>query len=117
MTVISKCWKIRLAVVLCILLGAAAIGLGVGWLVRFAHNAQQTREYLVECTTPGPRPPTRDDPRTGHACYDEGQARTGQAVVKIIDTNGNGKADVQELADALGVSLPTTVPTVPQQGG
>lgn len=45
----------------------------------------QTQEYLIECTTPGPTTPTPADPRTGHPCFDAAQRRTGEAVEKIIE--------------------------------
>lgn len=54
-------------------------------------------EKLEECTTPGPRTPTADDPTTGHKCFDDGQARTGEAITKIVDADGNGKLDTQEI--------------------
>jgi hypothetical protein len=67
------------------------------------NNAIQVQnDYLLECTTPGPNPP----PNTGHKCFDDGQRRTGEAVAAIVDTNGNGVPDLQELARALGVTLP-----------
>lgn len=92
------------------------------WTVyRFGEDAKRTRTEILgvarklsECTTPGPRPPTRDDPRTGHDCWDEGQKRTGAVVGQIVDGNGNQISDIQELAGALGVSLPTTSTTIPK---
>jgi hypothetical protein len=56
---------------------------------------------LEECTTPGPRTPTADDPSTGHKCFDDGQARTGAAIAAIVDADGNGKVDTQEILAAI----------------
>lgn len=85
MSFISRCWKIRWAVVLCVVLAAAVIGMGVTWTVQQARSAQSTRDYLVDCTTPGPKTPTPEDPTTGHACYDQGNRRTGEAVQMLAD--------------------------------
>lgn len=48
-------------------------------------KVQFTQEYLIECTTPGPRTPTSKDYRTGNACYDRGTERTNAAVETLID--------------------------------
>jgi hypothetical protein len=58
-------------------------------------------QTLEECTTPGPRTPTAEDPSTGHKCFDDGQARTSEAIAQIVDANGNGKLDSQEILDFL----------------
>lgn len=48
--------------------------------------AQDSRARLLECTTPGPDKPTVDNGgRTGHACYDSSQGRTGEAIDVILD--------------------------------
>lgn len=44
-----------------------------------------TQDYIIECTTPGTRVPTKADPTTGHPCWDAGQQRQGQAIQQIID--------------------------------
>lgn len=41
------------------------------------RSSERTYSYLVECTTPGPRKPTPDDPTTGHACWDTLVANRG----------------------------------------
>lgn len=48
-------------------------------------HADGDREYLIQCTTPGPKEPTKEDPSTGHECYDGAQQRVGQAVILIGD--------------------------------
>lgn len=53
----------------------------VGWSV-IESNRQNVR-ILNDCTTPGDRVPTNEDPRTGHRCYDDGQARTRAAVAEL----------------------------------
>lgn len=56
---------------------------------------------LEECTTPGPRTPTADDPRTGNKCFDDGQKRTEEAILAIIDADHNGKIDSVEILNYL----------------
>lgn len=87
---------------------AAIIGLVVLVIsvIPDVSEAERTRQLIVECVTPGPK----------HTCYIEGQKRTGAAVAAIVDTNGNGVPDVQDLANALGVSLPTTTTTLSPDG-
>lgn len=48
---------------------------------------RQSNRYIIECTTPGPSPP----PRTGHRCFDDGQARTAAAIKQIVDAIRGGK--------------------------
>lgn len=56
---------------------ALVVAIGVGMLALIWGNRQairsseRTYDYLVQCTTPGPRTPTPADPRTGHACWDQ----------------------------------------------
>lgn len=64
-------------------------------------NLVEISETLQECTTPGPRTPTADDPSTGHKCFDDGQARTGEAIAAIVDADGNGQVDAQEILAAI----------------
>lgn len=61
----------------------------------------ETLELLQECTSPGPREPTPDDPRTGNHCYDESRAGTAQAVRQIVDADNNGVIDSLEILDAV----------------
>lgn len=56
---------------------------------------------LEECTTPGPREPTADDPGTGHECYDDGRSSQAAAIAQIVDADGNGQIDTQEILDAI----------------
>lgn len=49
------------------------------------NRVDLTQDYLVECTTPGPRTPTAEDPSTGHPCFDDGQRRTAEVVERIIE--------------------------------
>lgn len=56
---------------------------------------------LEECTTPGPHTPTAEDPSTGHECYDRSQAGQAKAIAQIVDADGNGKIDSQEILDAI----------------
>lgn len=75
--------------------GTIAVGLGVvalvvslvsaAVLVVVAVQNNRNGRVLVECTTPGPREPTKTDPSTGHECYDRGRAQTGDAIVVIVD--------------------------------
>lgn len=46
--------------------------------------------YLAECTTPGPKTPTAEDPTTGHPCFDRGLVAQAAAVGDLrasIDCN------------------------------
>ena len=70
---------------------------------------RESQRIIFDCTTAGSLPP----PNTGHKCFDDNQKRTGKAVAAIVDTNGNGVPDMQELAHALGVTLPTTTTPAP----
>lgn len=79
------------------------------------RGIDQVQTDIRECTTQGPRTPTPADPGTGHDCYDEGSKRTGAAILQIVDTNGNGIADIDELARLQGTPLPTTT-TIPAKG-
>lgn len=56
---------------------------------------------LEECTTPGPREPTPDDPTTGHDCFDRGRTDQAVAIAQIVDADGNGKIDTQEILAAI----------------
>lgn len=58
-------------------------------------------QTLEECTTPGPRTPTAEDPTTGHDCYDRGQQSQAKAIAEIVDANHNGEIDSQEVLDAI----------------
>ena len=50
-----------------------------------ANDNRTSARILLECTTPGPQPPTlQNDFRTGHDCYDEGNDRTQDAVLQIV---------------------------------
>jgi hypothetical protein len=64
-------------------------------------DIEEIAKTLEECTTPGPHAATEDDPTTGHECFDEGQERTASAVADIVDANGNGELDSQEILDFL----------------
>lgn len=56
---------------------------------------------LEECTTPGPKTPTAEDPTTGHECFDEGRENQAKAIAQIVDADGNGHIDSQEILDAI----------------
>lgn len=58
-------------------------------------------QILEECTTPGSDEPTPEDPSTGHECFDDGQARTAEAIAAIVDADNNGKVDTQEILNFL----------------
>jgi hypothetical protein len=64
-------------------------------------KVEAVADRLEECTTPGPRTPTAEDPTTGNDCFDEGQARTAVAISQIVDADQNGKVDSQEILDYL----------------
>lgn len=50
-----------------------------------AKTNERNGRILVECTSPGPDKPTEKNQfRTGHDCYDNGQAQTGKAVKEIV---------------------------------
>lgn len=83
-------WRIFAAVAFCLLLVNACEG-------------ARSRGRIVDCTTAGPRTPTREDPSTGHRCYDEGARRTAEAVGKIVDADRNGVPDIEELRRDLGL--------------
>lgn len=91
---------VTLVSLLCLVTG------GLLWRDIFVNAPQRdalvhVTQKLEECTTPGPREPTPDDPTTGHKCFDDSQERTSQAVADIVDANGNGKLDSQEILDFL----------------
>ena len=65
--------KYRMAMLLVNAFTAAVLLVGMAFLYRANDIATEQRDRLVECTTPG------------NACYDDGQARTGEAVAQIID--------------------------------
>lgn len=75
-------WLLALFAVVFVFMGVVLLAPDWG-LVSVANNNRDNGEILVECTTPGPRKPTADDPSTGHECYDRGQARTGEALGSI----------------------------------
>lgn len=58
-------------------------------------------DEIRDCTTAGPRTPTKDNPRTGHECYDRGQEQTGRAVGQIVDADGDGTPDSVEIETLL----------------
>lgn len=70
-------------------------------LVEIAEQNRRNGEILVDCTTPGTLVPTREDPRTGHDCYDRGTARSAQAIGQVIDADGDGQVDAIATAEAL----------------
>lgn len=68
---------------------------------------------LIDCTT-------APAPGQHHRCFERTQAGTAAAVAKIVDTNGNGIPDTQELltnqaafAKARGIDLPYPVVVPP----
>lgn len=70
-----------------------------------------TRRF-IECTTPGDAAAVDPDDHV-HECFDASQASQAKAVADIVDTNGNGIPDTQELlanqaaaAKARGLDLP-----------
>lgn len=68
--------------------GALIVFLGilfvcVGLLLSMASTNRATGDYLRECTTPGPRSPTAEDPSTGHPCYDRQQEQQGRVVAGL----------------------------------
>lgn len=81
------------------------------------RDGRRTLNGLVDCTQPSPVPPpppgTPDTrkPADIHVCSERGGAQMATAIAAVIDTNGNGIADIDELAAALGVPLPTTTTT------
>lgn len=87
-------WIVAGVLALVVLLAVSAL------LVALLLVAGQNREngrLLVECTTPGTRVPTPDDPRTGNPCFDRQQSAAAKFLAQIIDTDGNGVADQIEL--------------------
>lgn len=107
---LSPLARLFVVAVVAVVILAGAIPLAIYLLVRVNYLAEVNKmngEYVVECTTPGPEPP----PVTGHRCFDDAQRRTAEAIAQIVDANGNGRPDLGELADALGLALapPTTV--------
>lgn len=81
--------------------GFAAVALFL--LLLNACEGARSRGRIVDCTTAGPRTPTADDPTTGHRCYDEGVRRTAEAVGRIVDGDGDGVPDMDELRRDLGL--------------
>lgn len=68
-------WMRRLALIIgALLLLIASTGLGVE--IAGLRSANRARHVLLDCTTPGPKPP----PVTGHACFDRGVKTTAEAV-------------------------------------
>ena len=66
-----------------------------------AEDNRRNGDILVDCTTPGPRVPTVDDPRTGHDCYDRGTTRSAEAIGRVIDADSDGVLDAIATAEAL----------------
>lgn len=85
-----KAQKRRDKVMLAILglLVLVLVSLALLFVLRF-QGAKTLREvkgntsYLQECTTPGTKTPTPEDPSTGHPCYDRGSSRTGEAINQL----------------------------------
>ncbi len=84
-----------------VIIGVIASLAGVGLAVYNSSINVKNGEYLVECTTPGDRVPTKEDPSTGHKCYDDGGKRGQAFVVAIKDANGNGLIDTNEILEAI----------------
>lgn len=61
----------------------AALFVCVALLLSTAATNRATGEYLRECTTPGTRTPTLEDPATGNDCYDEQQRRSAVVVGEL----------------------------------
>lgn len=47
-------------------------------MFKVVDSAQNQRDYLIECTTPG-------TPKDIHECFDDGQKRLAQAIAQISD--------------------------------
>lgn len=59
------------------------------------------QSFLVNCLTPGPKPPHEDRTGTGNECYDALEGNRAAAVRRIIDQNHNGIPDATEILDKL----------------
>lgn len=70
-------------------------------LQEVARQNRRNGEILVDCTTPGPRKPTAEDPSTGHECYDRGTTRSAEAIGQVIDADRDGVVDAIATAEAL----------------
>lgn len=79
-------------VILVALLGG---GLLAGFSLYQSRSNGEAVSLLKECTTPGPRTPTQDDPRTGNACYDRLRS----------NPNGENPVLVLECQNALNAGL------------
>lgn len=94
----------RTLLIATVLVLAAVYALFLASLRGLEGDAATERRILIECTTPGPKPP----PVTGHDCYDAGVRRTAEAVGQIVDADANGKPDIVELREQLGLPVTTT---------
>lgn len=89
---------------------------GLSSLTDLARQNRQNGRILVECTTPGD-PGSKNPEDHVHECFDRGTASQAQAILRVIDTDSNGKPDTQEIESILRqiAGLPpkptTTVPT------
>lgn len=104
--------RIRLAfVAVAVVIGLVMLaGVGISAIVQ---DNRKTNRLLVECTTPGPRTPTAADPTTGHACYDEGQRRTGEAVAAILV---GINSQIEHALERVGIPPESTTTTAPAPG-
>lgn len=69
---------------LCVIIGGGIyVIVGQDRLAEVQAEGRANGAFIRECVTPGPHKPTAADPTTGHACYDDGQARTGAAIDAI----------------------------------
>lgn len=100
----SKVTRIALTVMVVIVAAVGFAALVLSLLVQVKDVTDQNKEtieLLRECTSPGTRAPTKQDPSTGHDCYDRGQRRSAASIAKIIDADGNGKLDTTEIMAVL----------------
>lgn len=88
----------------------AVVLLAPDWgLVSVANENRENGDLLVDCTTPGPRKPTVENPSTGHDCFDRGRA-TSAGLVEQIDVNQ--RCATQEAINQTLASLGSDLPAI-----
>jgi hypothetical protein len=91
----------RLTLLICALLAVTLVG-GISAAVVLARQNNRITNYLNDGREFRAAISRIDDCiNPAGACYARSQKNTGELLERIIDTNHNGKADTQEILDAL----------------
>lgn len=117
-TLINTRWR-KVNASFLIIVFITLIGFGL-ILINGQSQIKQGNLYVKECTTPGTRIPTSDDPSTGHRCYDDGNKRAAQYFQELVDSQNKQLTDLRnamidsnnKLVDALN-RLSVQVPVTP----